>query len=182
MLMDKNLQFSAAQALTTTALSTNAYDLLQGLAIPSAGAYTAGSNFNFGPNASVFGEDLGVGRGVGTPRVVGTVIAALTGGTSLQVQFQGAPDSGSLTLSGYTWTTYIQTDAIAASLLTANTRIFSFDWPKRKVGQALPRFVVLNYLIVGTFGAGTISSDVTLGEDDATGTLQAYPDAFTVGA
>jgi len=64
-LQDQNLVLSSAQAITATAQSTNAYDILNGgtLAVAS-GAYTTNSIIG---NATVFGEDLGLGRGVGTP-------------------------------------------------------------------------------------------------------------------
>ncbi len=182
MLLDKNLQFSSAQAVTSTALSTNAIDLLAGVTVGSAGAYTTPASII--GNASVFGEDFGIGVTQGMPRIVGTAIAAFTAGgaATMQVQFQGVVDPNTATLSGASWVTYAQTDTIAKTLLTASTRIFSFDWPMRKIGQALPRFVVLNYVVAtGPMTAGTITSDVSMGgADDATGTLGQYPANFTV--
>ena len=74
-----------------------------------------------------------------------------------------------------TFTPYIMTDVIAQALLTTNTRVFSFDWPVRKVSLALPRFVQLNYVVVGPFNAGTITADVTTGPDTANPTLGQYP-------
>lgn len=184
MLMDQNLQFSNAQAVTATALSTKAIDLLAGVAIASAGAYTTPASII--GNAATFGMDFGIGMHSGIPRVVGTAIAAFTAGGAgtMQVQFQGAADSASGTLAGYTWVTYGQTDTIAKTLLTASTRIFSFDWPMRKIGAALPRFVVLNYVVAtGPMTAGTVTADVAMGgSDDALGTLGQYPANFTVAA
>lgn len=186
MLMDILSQFSSAQAVTSTALSTNAYDLLLGAAVGSAGAITTQANSKtIIGNASTFGMDFGIGSTMGYPRVVGEAIAAFTasGSATLQIQFQGVPDPGS-TLSGASWVTFGQTDTIAKSLLTANTRIFTFDWPMRKIGQALPRFVVLNYVVAtGPMTAGTITADNTVGgSDDALGTLPQYPANFTVAA
>lgn len=185
MMMDKNNQFSSAQAVTATALSTNALDLLYGSAIASAGAYTSASSMIIG-NATKFGMDFGIGNTRGVPRVVGTAIAAFTAGgaATMQVQFQGAQDSLSGTLAGYTWVTYGQTDTMAVALLTVSTRLFSFDWPMRKLAAALPRFVVLNYVVAtGPMLTGTITADTTVGgADDALGTLQQYPANFTAAA
>ena len=53
----------------------------------------------------------------------------------------------------------------------------------RKTGQALPRFVQLDYIVGGSSATtGTINADVTLGDDDATNTLQYYPNNYTVAA
>lgn len=182
-MLDAQLQFSSAQAITATAQSTNFYDQLLGL----AGTTT----YNNAPPSIIpvtetsFGEDLGIGKGRGTPRIIGSVIQVFNNLTTLQVQFQGAPqDAGnSGNRSALTWTTYIQTDTIALALLTANTSIFAFDWPKRKVGGALPRFVQLNYVVVGTAPTtGTVTADVTIGDDDATNTLQQYGRNFNVAS
>lgn len=176
MLMDINLRFSNAQAITATAASTLAYDQETGNSF--ATSFT-NPNDVLG-NATYFGEDLGLGRGIGTPKIVGTTGAtAWATGTSLRVQFEGAPDNvtahASLLRSDLTFVPYIATDLILTALLLANTRIFSFSWPKRKVGQATPRFVQLNYIVAGSnFTAATITSDVTLGPDDALGTLQQF--------
>lgn len=180
MMLDNQLNFSLAQALTTTAASTNFYDELTGDSDQTT--YNTAPPAVFGTGA--FGSDFGIGKGAGTPRVVVEVGAALTGGTSLQIQLQGAPrDAGNSGLrSNLVFATYVQTDVILTALLTANTRIASIDWPMRKVGQSNPRFFQLNYNIAGTFGAGNVSADVTLGDDDATTTLQQYPGNFKVAS
>ena len=185
-MLDANLQFSAAQAVTGSAQSTNFYDQLTGTLgtttfTPSPAGYIIPVNETF------FGEDLGIGKGPGTPRVqvnVGTAFLTLT---SLQVQFRGAPENstahGTGNRSDLTFAIYMQTDTIALSLLTANTRIASFDWPMRKTGQGLPRFVDLNYVVGGSNAtAGTLTADVTLGDEDAQSTLPQYGSNFHVAA
>jgi len=184
-MLDAALQFSNAQAITATAQSTNFYDQLTGQSLTTT--YTPSPSAIFSVTETFFGEDLGIGKGLGTPRVlvnVGTAFATLT---SLQVQFQGAPENSTSHASGnrsdLTFATYIQTDAIAVALLLANTRIAAFDWPMRKTGQALPRFVQLNYVVAGSNAtAGTVTSDVTLGDDDATNTLQQYGRNYAVAS
>lgn len=184
-MLDSALQFSNAQAITASAQSTNFYDQLTGQSLTTT--YTASPSAIFSSTETYFGEDLGVGKGHGTPRVlvnVGTAFATLT---SLQIAFQGAPENSTSHSSGLrsdlTFATYIETDAIAVALLTANTRIASFDWPMRKTGQALPRFVQLDYVVAGSNAtAGTITADVTIGDDDATNTLQQYGRNFAVAS
>jgi hypothetical protein len=53
----------------------------------------------------------------------------------------------------------------------------------RKTGQALPRFVQLNYVVAGgPETTGTISADITLGDEDAQTTLSQYGSNYHVAA
>ncbi len=184
-MLDKSLQFSNAQAITATAASTNFYDELTGETDTTAFTITPANIIPV--NETYFGEDLGIGKGLGTPRIVvnvGTVFATLT---SLQVQFRGAPNNATAQASGLrsdlVFAIYIETDTIALALLTANTRIAAFDWPMRKTGQALPRFIDMNYVVGGSSATtGTITSDVTLGDDDAQTTLSQYGSNYKVAS
>jgi hypothetical protein len=184
-MLDAALQFSSAQVIAASAPSTFFYDQLTGSQLTNS--YMPNPPNIFSVTQTFFGEDLGIGKGPGTPRVlvnVGTAFAALT---SLTVQFQRAPENNVSHASGnradLAFVTYMQTDAIGVALLTANTRIASFDWPMRKAGQPLPRFVQLNYVVAGANAtAGTVTSDVTLGDDDATNTLQQYGRNFNVAS
>ena len=177
-LMDQNLVFSNAQAVTTTAESTNTYDILQGQALAtSGGTYTVPPNAIVG-NATYFGEDLGGGRGVGTPEVevyqVGTT--APSGATSLQVQLQGAPDNGGGTIGGLTFTPYIESQVIPEASILAPRLICAFAFPNRSPNNAgLPRFINLNYVCVGTFSNLSISAYINLGGNQAQSTLGQYP-------
>lgn len=184
-MLDANLQFSSAQAITVTAASTFFYDQLTGEKRTTTFDNSSSLPYDWG-NSTFFGEDLGVGKGVGIPRIVVSTGVVFASGTSVQIQFRGAPNNttaqGTGNRSDLVFAVYMQTDTIALALLTANTRIASFDWPMRKAGQPLPRFVDLNYVVAGTFTTGTLTSDVTLGPDDATGTLPQYPSNYTVAA
>jgi hypothetical protein len=176
-LMDQNLVLSNAQAITGSAPSTLTYDLLQGLSLnTSSGTYIVPPNAVIGVNQSFFGEDLGFGRGVGTPQVVGyTGSGTPAGGTSLTVQLQGAPDNGGGAISGLSFVAYIQTRAIALASIVASRRLFAFDFPRRQEGDGLPRFINLNYVVAGSnFSGLTVTSYINLGESSAQATLGQY--------
>ncbi len=141
-IIDGLQRFSQAQAITTTAASTNVID-------------------------NGVGRDIGV---AGYPLKVQIFVnAALTGGTSLQVQFQGSDDNS-------TWVTYAESDAIAAASLTTGAKLFPITVPHRKIGTNPPRYYRLNYVVVGTFGAGSVTSDLVLDRRDA----HTYPSGITV--
>lgn len=176
MLMDANLRLSAAQAITATAVSTNSIDLLQGLALASAGGTYAVPPSQIIGNPTYFGEDLGIGKHMGVPRFVFTSGAGTPGAaTSLVIGISGAVDNGGGTIAGLTFVPYIQTRAIPLASILANTRLASIDFPKREVGQGLPRFIQAFYTVAGAnFTNLTISADLTHGPDDAVDTLGKY--------
>lgn len=125
-----------------------------------------------------FGEDSGIGGNKPQVQVnLGSVAPA--GGTSLNVQFQGAPDTSNGNPG--TWVTYVETGAILLASLTANLIVARFDFPPSFPANAHPRFLRLNFVIAGTFTAGTISSAiVTMDRDDWASAFQAKN--FVVGA
>lgn len=110
------------------------------------------------------------------------VVAALTGGTSLQLQLQGAPDNGSGAPGSYTtmWTSA----AIAEASLVAGAQLANIDVPRVVFGQPLPRYLKLNFISVGTHGAGTIEAQIVLDRDDQImgtgGAYSGYPAGLTV--
>ena len=180
MLMDQNLNLSNAQAITATAQSTYTIDLLQGIALlTSGGTYTVPPNAIVG-NATYFGEDLGIGNTRGRPVFVvtsgsGTPAVA----TSLQIAVQGAPDNGGGTISGLSFTPYIETGAIPLASILTSSRLATIAFPKRQVGAGLPRFVNLNYIVAGSNFTGlSVTADITLGPDDGEGTLGQYPSNY----
>jgi hypothetical protein len=183
MMLDLNLQFSAAQAITATAPSTGVLDLATGLMLTGS-TYVTNPPLVWG-KSQFFGEDLGIGQSMGVPRVVGAAATAFTsaGATTLQVSFQGAVDNGGGTIAGLTFNDFMLTQAIPKANITLTRRIFSFDWPKRTPGTALPRFVRLNYTVAtGPFTGGTLNADVTTGPDDASDTLGQYPANYSAAS
>jgi hypothetical protein len=181
-LMDINLQFSNAQAVTASAASTNVYDLATGLLVTTT--FTKVPNITWG-SSTFFGEDFGLGKGIGTPYVIVKQVNAnnATTGTSLQISFQGAPMNATALASGnvsdLTFSDYVLSAAIPVASLLSNTEIFSVAWPVRQIQKALPRFVRLNYTVAGAnFANLTIDADVSLGADQAQGSLGQYPANF----
>ncbi len=179
-LQDQNLVLSNAQTITASAVSTYTYDILNSALIAtSGGTYTVPPNSTIG-NATYFGEDLGLGRGKGTPQVEvfsGTGTPAVA--TSLQIALQGAPDNGGGTIGGLTYVTYIETDAIPLASILASMRLAAFDFPRRRVGQALPRFIQLDYIVGGSNFTGlTVTSYINLGGTSAQTSLGQYPSNY----
>lgn len=183
-LQDQNLVLTGttgvqgSQAITATAASLFTYDILNGQALLTAsGTYTVPPNSIIG-NSSFFGEDLGLGRGMGTPQVVGyTGSGTPAVGTSLTVQLQGAPDTlaAAGAISGLVFVVYIQTRVILLASIVASRRLFAFDFPRRQEGDGLPRFINLNFVVGGSNFTGlTVTAYINLGETSAQATLGQY--------
>jgi len=192
---DQNLTFFKAnggQAVAGgTVISELTYDILQGLALDSAtGTYPVPPDAIVGrlrpdttPPTKFWGEDLGLGRGVGTPTVdvymTATAATPPAGGTSIQVILAGAVDNGSGSVSGLTFTPYITSAAIPLAQLLANlaqnwNQIAEFDLPRRPIGTPLPRFLQLQYVAVGTFTGLNLKGYIGLGDTSAEDTLGQY--------
>ncbi|MBO0865502.1 MAG: hypothetical protein J2P16_10575 [Mycobacterium sp.] len=196
-LYDQNLTFfktSPGQAVTATAVSELTYDILQGLALDSVtGVYPIDVNDSIVgrlrpdtvPRTKFWGEDLGLGRGPGTPTVdvYADPNSTPAGGTSIQVILQGAVDNGGGTIAGLTFVPYIESDVVDLAQLTAN---FSFGWyqltefdlPRRPIGTPLPRFLQLQYVAVGAWTGLNLKGYIGLGDTSAQDTLGQYPANF----
>jgi hypothetical protein len=129
-ILDANWQFSNAQAVTTTADSTNIVDLMRA-------------------------QDYGLGD-INGPHLLVQVGTAFTGGTSLNAQFCGAPDNGSG--SPGVWTTYAESGAVPVASLTAGAQLLRIPVPAAPTGVAAPRFYKFTFTVVGTMTAGTITA------------------------
>lgn len=138
MLLDGETQFSNRQAITATVASTNTIDL------GDTGTRST-SGVKLTRDIGGWVEDLLV-----------QVTQDFAGGTSVQVQIQ--TDDNSAFSSA---TTVGQTAAIPVASLKAGYRFALSDFP---VGTS-ERFVRLNYVVVGTPTAGTITAAVTTGVD-----------------
>jgi|WetSurMetagenome_2_1015567.scaffolds.fasta_scaffold00850_7 hypothetical protein len=167
MIMDAQLAFSSAQAITTaSAASSNitAYDL-------------SGGNTNIGGASGYrFGADLGVSEGFNKAKIVVSFPVAFTttNSATLNIQFQGSTDSS-------TWTTYIESGAIAAASLTQGAA-WVFDWPRKALGAAMPKYVRMYYTLgTGQMTTGTINANVVLNADGWVGIADQYPANYVVG-
>jgi len=128
---------------------------------------------NFTGTRTLFGQDPSIGGlKIQIEAIVGTVFANSTGTPTLNMQFQGAPDTG--VGGGYlpgTWTTYNETGGMATTNLTAGS-VIRLDWPAVfPEGETLPRFLQINFATpAGTnYSTGTITSCITtMVRDDQT--------------
>lgn len=121
-------------------------------------------------------QDLGIGDNP-APKLSVTVTTAFSGGTSLQVAIQGSVDNS-------TFTTMASGPVLAEANLIVGTHVFDLDWPriagalvdKPGGGQALPRYIRLQYTSVGTHGAGAIFGGFNLDRHDH---LDSYPSSHS---
>lgn len=174
MLIDSLLTFlpsGAVQSLVAAAGATtqigNPIDIL------GSGVGTAPANII--GNATVFGEDTGVGSYKPLIELVIGVAAVTGNAATLTIAFQGAPDTGAA--GGYqpgTWQTLSATGALTAAQLTALQDI-RMDWPVSFPDNLDPRYLRLVAITpAGTnFTAGTISQAiVTNARDDQANKFQ----------
>lgn len=149
--------------------STNVIDLL------GSGVGTAPANII--GNASVFGQDMGVGDGLLIPKLAispGTVTFATGNSATLNIALQLAADQGSAgSYQPSTWNTAVETGAMTlAQLNTAITNGFMlarFDWPPSFPVNLSPRYARLLFSPAASthFTAGTIGfAVVTSVRDD----------------
>lgn len=143
MITDINLRVSTAQALTTTAVSTDKVDLTQA-------------------------RDIGEGTRLFMNFAVPT---ALTGGTSVNFEAVVADDAALTT----NVTVIGATGAIAAASLVAGAQFDVGLQPQ--VASLGRRYLGARYTIVGTFSAGTVTTDIVHDIQDG---KKFYPGGFTV--
>ena len=174
MFLDNLIQLSTAQAITSTAASTNLYDVTgagSGNASGMIGGVTSSGN-------ALIGFDIGAGDGMSIPTMFFDVSTAFVsaGGATLQLQIQAAPDNGTNNSPG-TYVTIAESDIITAAQLTAGAT-FSYPIPavpKSIFGEAMPRFYRVNYVVAtSTFSAGAINANIVLDPSNVT-KIQNYP-------
>lgn len=153
---------------TGNQVSSNVIDLGIVLGIPS---YANGGG----------ARDIGVGDDPAMKLMV-AVTTAFANATSLQILMQGAPDDGSGGVGSYT-TMYTGPAVIEANLV-AGARLADIDVPRPVPGQAIPRFLRLEYVTVGTHNAGALEAAMVLDRVDQPlgtgGALSGYPAGITV--
>lgn len=164
MILDSLLRFTDATSgdspTTGTQNSTNVINL--GLNSPQAGGTT---------------RDIGVGHP--ELKLLVQVKTAFSGGTSLQVALAGSTDNAS-------FTNYWLSPAYAEATLVAGARLYDMDMPRPPAGVAIPQYLRLAYISVGTHSAGALDAFIVIDRDDqfysSTGnaTIGGYPAGVTV--
>lgn len=182
MILDNLLTFTGTSNGATGGITAGAQTDL-----PTTGTQAASNIIDLGlagiPSYANGGgaRDIGVGDDPSL-KLSAIVTTAITGGTSLQLQLQGAPDNGSGSPGSYT--TMWQSAVIAEASLVAGAQLANIDVPRVVFGQALPRFLKLNFISVGTHSAGAIECQIVLDRDDQImgtgGAYSGYPAGLTV--
>jgi hypothetical protein len=108
-------------------------------------------------------RDLGIGDDPALKLLV-EVTVAFASGTSLQINLQAAPDSGTGTPG--TFVTWWGTPVYTEAQLVVGARLFDIDWPRPPAAVAQGRFFQLQYTNVGTHTAGTIVGNAVLDRID----------------
>jgi hypothetical protein len=170
-ILDKYMQFTGFSG-TAPANTDGATDGAPGTAF--TGSQTSSAILDIGvgtssapalpPDSSGGGyRDLGIGDDPAMKLFV-QVITAFTGGTSFQINLQGAPDNGSGAPGSFVtwWGTPVYTEA----QLVAGARLWDIDFPRPPAGVAQARFFQLAYTSVGTHTTGSISGNVVLDRID----------------
>ncbi len=113
-------------------------------------------------------EDIGIGEGVALKLLcqVGTALSS-TNSATLTFQLQASTDNS-------TWSTIVESAAIAAATLIAGYRALEIDIPR--IGSD-KRYLRMYYDVgTGVFSAGTITSTIVLDRSDTVN----YPSGYTV--
>jgi hypothetical protein len=153
MILDGLLQFTAVSPgdtiLAATVNSTNTIDLhMAGIPVLATGQGA---------------RDIGIGDDPAMKLLVQVSVTA-TGGTSLIVALQGAPDNGSGAPG--TFVTWWTSPTYALATLVAGARLYDMDMPRPPAGVVEPRFLRLLYTAAGVFTAGNMQAFIVLDRHD----------------
>lgn len=176
MFLDNKLAFSTdwatAQAVTTTADSTNIID------VTGAGSGNAPAMINGFPAANTaIGNDYGGADGVAIPWLYVTCTVAGTGAGNVTITLKGAPDNGSYGQGSYQ-TLYTSTAITGTSLLKGPTIVVPVPPMLYNDSEVLPRFYKLTYTVSSTFTGSFIAGLVL---NPTTGLIMPdYSNNFTV--
>lgn len=108
-------------------------------------------------------RDMGIGDDPAI-KILCQVITTFLGGTSIQAVLKGATDNGAGAPAAFsTWWT---SPVYALATLNAGSRLFSMDMPRPPDAVAIPRFLKMSYITLGTFTAGNIVDGLVLDRDD----------------
>lgn len=159
MILDGLLQFTGFPATGGIVVTGTNYDL------PTTGTQNSSNVIDLHiagiPTLSNLqgARDIGIGDKPALKLHV-AVVSAITGGTSLQIVLQGAPDNGSGAPGSYTnwWASPVYAEAA----LVAGATLYNMDMPSPPAGVGIPRFLRLGYVSVGTHTAGSLGAWIVL--------------------
>jgi hypothetical protein len=159
MYIDTQLEFSDAQALTATAISTNVVDTLTMGAAASATA--------IGPNLS-----LDLGQGNAPVYLVVQAVTAAAGGDSAKTLTISLESDSTANLATSA-TVHFSSAAILGSAVTAGARLVTLALPH----GAYERYLGVRFTVSASFTSFTIDAFLTT---DPAGVYRAYKSGFTV--
>lgn len=164
MILDAFLQFTGFPATGGIVVTGTNYDL------PTTGTQNSSNIIDLHATnalpvlANLQGaRDMGIGDNPSLELLV-QVTTAITGGTSLQVILQGAPDNGSGAPGSYT--NWWASPVFAEATLVAGARLYDMVLPRPPAGVGIPRFLRLGYVSVGTHSAGALGAWIVLDRMD----------------
>jgi|SRR5438093_6240150 len=108
-------------------------------------------------------RDLGIGDKPAL-KIVAWVTTTFASGTSMQINLQGATDNGSGAPNAFS--TFWSSPVYAEATLVAGARLFDMDVPRPPAGVAIPRFLQIQFVTVGTHTAGGLKSWIALDRED----------------
>lgn len=161
---------STAQAITTSAASTNVFD------VTGAGAGNAPNIIGAGGLDTVVGADLGDGQGVAHPGVLFTVTTAGTGTGTVAFGIEAAPDNGSYSPGTYTRLT--TSAAAVGTTLVAGAQIYLPLPPVPSIYSGRPRFYRAYYDQTGN-GAVSVTASLLMNPPDVK-SVKLYGKNFSV--
>jgi len=183
MIIDRLLLFTGGLSGATSTIATSATTMTD---TPTTGTQDCSNIIDLGLSglpASASGggaRDIGIGDDP-MMKLWCQVTTTFTNGTSLQVELQGAADGGAGTPGSYT-VMWLGPAVLEANLIQG-TYIANVDVPRTIPGQALPRFLKMTCITVGTHSTGAIAAGIVLDRFDQvglSGTLSGYPAGVTV--
>lgn len=128
---------------------------------PTTGTQNSTNTINLGltnPQAGGTARDIGIGDKPALKLLV-VVIVAFASGTSLQLALQGSVDN-------VTFSNFWLSPAYAEAALNAGSRLYDMDMPRPPDGIAIPQYLRMSYITVGTHTAGSLYAGIVLDRDD----------------
>ena len=190
MIIDRLFLFTGTASGATGGIQSGTYT-----DAPTTGTQAASNIIDIGlsglPTSANAGgaRDLGIGDDPAL-KFMCQATAYTSGGTSIQLQLQGAPDNGSGAPGSYTtmWTGPVVAVANISGPLALSSPgsvyLANIDFPRPVPGQPYPRYFQLNFISVGTFVGLLVEAAIVLDRFDqvigTTGATSGYPAGINI--